>query len=150
MDAINLYLFPPILKMTQWSSLSAEGKTCLNSAKLLNSVFCTILNQRCNAILLSGCFSQNWMSVLRVMMCTGCFISQFEIFDKGWVIDFSMNSLILPTTTDRFLITSSFPKRILIPRIIVPTRKLIVDFIRNAIVFAAFADPFIFNARILE
>src|SRR3989304_8317803 len=83
MDVINLYLLPPILKMIQWSNLSAEGKTCLNSAKLLNSVFCTILNQRINAVWLSGCFSQNWISVLRVMMCMDEIVSQIEIINKG-------------------------------------------------------------------
>ncbi|MBI5951084.1 MAG: hypothetical protein HY865_05460 [Chloroflexi bacterium] len=42
------------------------------------------------------------------------------------------------------------PLRSLISRIIVPARKLIVDFIGNAVTLSSFADPFAFDARILE
>ena len=34
---------------------------------------------------LSGCFSQNWMSVFRVMMCIAKILSQFEIFYKSLI-----------------------------------------------------------------
>lgn len=38
----------------------------------------------------------------------------------------------------------------LIPRVIVPARKFVVDFISNAVMIAALADSFVFNTRIFE
>ena len=43
------------------------------SLKLWNSVVLTTLNQRDRDVLLSGCFSQNWISALREMICTRLF-----------------------------------------------------------------------------
>src|SRR3989304_2118244 len=74
MAAIKRTLLPPILKTVKLPTWSALPKVFRNSANDLKSFVFACLYQCCNEDFVSGCFSANSLSRLRVMMCMVDFV----------------------------------------------------------------------------